>query len=127
MNFFARKIAAPPVPVEAPIAAEAPVTAPPEDAPVANTPSAITYSRIDLHTEETATGATPLAPACSGEDYEEFITYLRVGKRPYRRTGVSVKEEFDRWFADRVRVLNPIPERKASGLSRLLQVRGNLD
>jgi hypothetical protein len=126
VNFFAKKVVAAVAPAEA----AAPLNAPPQDAPAVSTPAAsgqLTYGRIDLNPAETAAGAPSTTSACTGEDYEEFITYLRVGKRPYRRTGVSVKEEFEHWFADRTRGLRKAPERKASGLSSFLQVHRNLN
>jgi hypothetical protein len=128
MNFFAKRSVAAPAPaaiVAAAVAPDAPSTAPAQDVPAPAAQSAtahVTYARIDLHT-----GEGSLTDTCTGEDYEEFVTYLRVGKRPHRRTGVSVKDEFEMWLADRARILSGVPEKKPSGLSRLLQVRRNLN
>jgi hypothetical protein len=43
------------------------------------------------------------ASACSGEDYEEFINYLRGKDRAFSKPGRSVKEEFKFWLADRTK------------------------
>ena len=37
----------------------------------------------------------------NADEYEEFLKLLYLNKRPYRRPGISLKEEFERWRADR--------------------------
>ncbi len=39
--------------------------------------------------------------ACTAEDYEEFINYLRGRDRAFSKPGRSIKEEFKFWLADR--------------------------
>ena len=34
----------------------------------------------------------------TGEEYEEFLTHLREGKRPFRKPGMTVRQEFDAWL-----------------------------
>jgi len=43
------------------------------------------------------------ASACSAEDYEEFINYLRGKDRPFSKPGRTIKEEFRFWLADRTK------------------------
>ncbi len=38
-----------------------------------------------------------------GEDHEAFREYLKQPLRPFRKPGISVTEEFNFWFADRLR------------------------
>jgi hypothetical protein len=38
-----------------------------------------------------------------GDEYEDFILYMKSGKRPFRKPGMTVKQEFDAWLAHRVK------------------------
>lgn len=50
-----------------------------------------------------APAAVSYYASSTGEDYEEFLKLLRAGKRPYRRPGVSVKDEYELWLAARAK------------------------
>ncbi|MGH9562087.1 MAG: hypothetical protein ACRD3S_11595, partial [Terracidiphilus sp.] len=39
----------------------------------------------------------------TGEDHEGFREYLMQPTRPFRKPGISVTDEFNLWFADRLR------------------------
>ena len=58
--------------------------------------------------------------ASTGDDYEGFIQHMKQGKRPFRKPGMTVKDEFHAWLADRARTANGVPEKKQSGFSRFL-------
>jgi hypothetical protein len=45
---------------------------------------------------------------------------MKSEKRPFRKPGVSVKQEFELWLAHRTRAANQ-PAQQPSGLSRLMQ------
>jgi hypothetical protein len=47
------------------------------------------------------TGVAGLASNSSGEDYEEFLKLMQQGKRPFRRPGVSVMQEYELWLTHR--------------------------
>jgi hypothetical protein len=47
------------------------------------------------------TGVAGLASNSSGEDYEEFLQLMQQGKRPFRRPGVSVTQEYELWLTHR--------------------------
>jgi hypothetical protein len=40
---------------------------------------------------------------CSGEEYEEFINYLRGKDRAFSQPGRTIKEEFKFWLKDRAK------------------------
>jgi hypothetical protein len=73
----------------------------------------------------------PIAPSLyassTGEDYDEFLTLMHQGKRPFRKPGISIKEEYELWLAHRARALNPGAAKRPSGLWRFLQVGRNID
>jgi len=65
----------------------------------------------------------PVAPSLylgsSGDDFEEFRLHLAQPKRPFRRPGISIKDEYELWLA--AKALGPIPAVKPrTGLSKLL-------
>jgi hypothetical protein len=46
--------------------------------------------------------ATPsLYDTSTGEQYEEFLILMKAGKRPYRKPGLSVRQEYEMWLAAR--------------------------
>jgi hypothetical protein len=49
------------------------------------------------------TPAAEAATVANAEDYEEFLKLLYLNKRPHRRPGSSLKEEFERWRAARAK------------------------
>src|ERR1700722_12545591 len=42
--------------------------------------------------------AASLYVTSTGEDYEEFLKLMKQGKRPYRKPGISVKDEYEIWL-----------------------------
>lgn len=60
--------------------------------------------------ESVPDGAVPVAPAkvslydsSTGDDYNEFLTLMQQGKRPFRKPGISVREEYELWLSHRVK------------------------
>lgn len=41
--------------------------------------------------------------SATAEDHQEFVVYLRNGRRPFRRPGATVDDEFGAWLADRAK------------------------
>jgi len=87
-----------------------------------------------VRTESLPDGSTaaPVPPpslyaSSTGEDYNEFMTEMHRGIRPFRKPGLSVKQEYELWLAHRAKSKHPAPEKKPSGLSALLQVGRNLN
>ena len=58
--------------------------------------------------------------ASTGDDYEGFLQHMKQGKRPFRKPGMTINEEFQAWLADRSRVANGAPEKKQSGFGKFL-------
>ena len=103
------------VPITAPSVAATAVTSAESSVPVA------TYSFATSTVAEPAPIMTQSAPDAGGDPYDEFIKHMQQGKRPFRKPGVSVKEEFELWLAARTKSLTqPAPQR--SGLSRFVPV-----
>jgi hypothetical protein len=46
-----------------------------------------------------AAPAGSLFETSTAEDYSEFLKLMQQGKRPFRRPGLSVKDEFELWLA----------------------------
>lgn len=57
--------------------------------------------------EEDSSSDPAVAPSpyltSSGEDYDEFLKLMQQGKRPFRKPGISVKEEYELWLAARAK------------------------
>lgn len=78
-----------------------------EIAPIASAPVA----------SEPAAQATPIATAAlapsfmtsTGDDYEDFLLHMKAGKRPFRKPGISVKEEFELFLAHRAKAKAAAP------------------
>jgi hypothetical protein len=71
----------------------------------------------------TTVASAPAAPSnymnSSGDDFEEFRQHLCQPKRPFRKPGISVKEEYELWLA--AKSLGSTPAVKPrSGLSKFL-------
>lgn len=39
----------------------------------------------------------------SMEDYDAFLVYLRAARRPFRKPGITIQDEYKLWYADRVK------------------------
>jgi hypothetical protein len=68
------------------------------DAKKVESPSAAPSSTV-----APAPGAPSLYLDSSGDDFEEFRLHLSQPKRPFRSPGISVKEEYELWLADRAK------------------------
>jgi hypothetical protein len=77
------------------------------------------------HAAATETGSHDF-DSSSGDDYEDFIAHIKTGKRPFRKPGISIKEEFELWHAARAKA-NAHPSPHRNGLGRLLQVGRNFN
>jgi hypothetical protein len=99
-----------------PVATYSVAPAPVETIPVASVPVA-TYSFATSTVAEPAPVIAPPSSDAGADPYDEFVKHMQQGKRPFRKPGVSVKEEFDLWLAARAKSMTkPAPQR--SGLSR---------
>jgi hypothetical protein len=63
-----------------------------------------------VHAEAGDTAAVAAAQAApslfftsTGEEYNEFLELMRQGKRPFRKPGISIKDEFELWLAARAK------------------------
>ncbi len=72
----------------------------------------------------TSTATTSYYLNSSGDEYEEFLKHLKSGKRPFRKPGMSVRDEYEAWYADRLKNNSEAPQKKA-GLGRFLQLGRN--
>jgi hypothetical protein len=61
----------------------------------------------------------------TGEDYDEFLKTMQKGIRPFRKPGVSVKQEYELWLADRNRTRSGVPSKKTSGFGSFLKAGKN--
>jgi hypothetical protein len=70
--------------------------------------------KVEASSEATAftqsaseTAAAPVAASLystsTGDDYEEFRLHLSSGKRPFRKPGISIREEYELWLAHRAK------------------------
>ena len=58
--------------------------------------------------------------ASTGDDYEGFLQHMKQGKRPFRKPGMTVNEEFQAWLASRARAASGVAEKKP-GFGKFLQ------
>ena len=66
-----------------------------------------------------APGPTPSYMSSTGDDFEEFRLHLSQSKRPFRKPGISIKEEYELWLA--AKSLGSAPAAKPrTGLSKFL-------
>jgi hypothetical protein len=54
----------------------------------------------------------------TGEEYNEFLKLMQQGIRPYRKPGISVKDEFELWLANKAK--GPKAKKERAGLNRLV-------
>jgi hypothetical protein len=78
-------------------------------AAAAPTPTKGFASVTGLFSHAASAGATSASASASlyatstGDDYNEFLTLMQQGKRPFRRPGISVREEYELWLAHRAK------------------------
>ena len=74
----------------------------------------------------TAAQAKPsLYDSSTGEDYNEFLELMQKGKRPFKKPGMSVREEYELWLAAKAK--GPASPKVGSGFSRLVQFGKSAD
>jgi hypothetical protein len=60
-----------------------------------------------------AVAAAQAAPSTfftsTGEEYNEFLELMRQGKRPFRKPGISIRDEFELWLAARAKARAAAP------------------
>jgi hypothetical protein len=49
------------------------------------------------------TPARSLYEASTGDDFEEFLQHMKTGKRPFRKPGMTVRQEYELWLAARAK------------------------
>jgi hypothetical protein len=54
----------------------------------------------------------------TGEEYNEFLKLMQQGIRPFRKPGISVKDEFELWLANKAKA--PKAKKERAGLGRLV-------
>lgn len=106
------------IPVQAPAAGEMAPTysfasVQPAIAPAAAAPSAYT-------TAAPASAAPSLYMNSTGDDFEEFRQHLAQPKRPFRKPGITIKEEYELWLAAKALGSTPAAKPARSGLSKFL-------
>lgn len=88
--------------VAAPIAPVVPISVPAEPVRatimVDNVPTS-TYSFMPTK----ASASLNTAPVATDDPFEEFILHMKSGKRPFRKPGMTVKQEFELWLAHRTK------------------------
>jgi hypothetical protein len=50
-----------------------------------------------------ASAAPSLYDTSTGDDYNEFLTLMQQGKRPFRKPGISIREEYELWLTHRAK------------------------
>jgi hypothetical protein len=68
---------------------------------VAEAPAAVAVAPGAAVAGASAALTTSLYDSSTGEEYEEFLKLMQAGKRPYRKPGLSVREEYEMWLAAR--------------------------
>jgi hypothetical protein len=101
--------------VTAPVTTEttAPVPATPTASvaapPMAGYTTTNTYSSVVANSATTEAGSKASSSTTShesdstGDPYEDFILHMQSGKRPFRKPGITVKQEFELWLAHRAK------------------------
>jgi len=68
-----------------------PLSSPAAEGPVAAAPVA------------DAPAAPSLYATSTGDEYNEFLSLMQEGKRPFRKPGITVRAEFELWLAHRAK------------------------
>jgi hypothetical protein len=50
-----------------------------------------------------APAAPSLYATSTGDEYNEFLSLMHEGKRPFRKPGITVRAEFELWLAHRAK------------------------
>ena len=82
-----------------PAAPTASVTAP----PMAGYTTTNTYSATTDSGMKASSSMTSSESDSTGDPYEDFILHMQSGKRPFRKPGITVKQEFELWLAHRTK------------------------
>jgi hypothetical protein len=54
-------------------------------------------------TQVPAAAPVSLYHSSTGEDFDEFLKMMQQGKRPFRKPGISVRDEYELWLAHRAK------------------------
>lgn len=49
------------------------------------------------------TPAPSLYASSTGDDFEQFLQHMKSGKRPFRKPGISIRQEYELWLAARAK------------------------
>jgi len=88
----------------------APAVAPVAPAVAATTPTNGFASVTGLFSHAASSGSgnpgsadTSLYATSTGDDYNEFLTLMQKGIRPFRKPGISIREEYELWLGHRAK------------------------
>jgi len=81
------------------VVAGVPVAAP----PLAGYTTTNTYSATTEAGMKASNSTTSSESDSTGDPYEDFILHMQSGKRPFRKPGITVKQEFELWLAHRAK------------------------
>jgi hypothetical protein len=96
-------------PVAAPVVTETIVTVPATPTASVAAPPMAGYTTTNTYSATTHSGmkasnsTTSSESDSTGDPYEDFILHMQSGKRPFRKPGISVKQEFELWLAHRAK------------------------
>lgn len=111
------------VPMNAMAAVAAPVAEPSMAAPVRSAGGYASITGLVTPGPESVTSTSTSGTqqmASTGDDYEGFLQHMKEGKRPFRKPGMTVNEEFQAWLAARARAASGVPEKKQSGFGKFM-------
>jgi hypothetical protein len=95
-------------------------SAPAPGAPDAVPESAAAVAAAEPPREE-VTISGGLYSASEADEHEDFIQYMHLKDRAFRRAGVSMKQEYELWRAHRAATLSGQPMKKPGLLARLIK------
>jgi hypothetical protein len=71
--------------------------------PLAGYTTTNTYSATTHSGMKASNSTTSSESESTGDPYEDFILHMQSGKRPFRKPGITVKQEFELWLAHRAK------------------------
>jgi len=96
-------------PVAAPVITETTATVPATPTASVTAPPMAGYTTTNTYSATTDSGMKASSSTTSsesdstGDPYEDFILHMQSGKRPFRKPGITVKQEFELWLAHRTK------------------------
>lgn len=64
---------------------------------------AVAQSQVPAQVPAPAAVPVSLYESSTGEDFNDFLTLMQQGKRPFRKPGISVREEYELWLTHRAK------------------------